>query len=153
MSAIHGQVSSSLSRLRTAGIEVPDLESVNDSSASGRHGPASTERAWWFSLVGSHRSGTTPLAVVTHAVEIPCEEPDPVLSRSAMLWAATMAGAEDLYLGWQREEMQQYTEGQDWLQAAEDRVAEARLLPGPEQTDWFHDELQRACAPVTADGR
>ncbi|MDT0342408.1 hypothetical protein [Streptomyces litchfieldiae] len=153
LEVIHRQVTSTLSRLRAAGIEVPDLESVNDSSASGRHESASTERAWWFSLVSSHRSGTTPLAVVTHAVEIPCDEPDPVLSRAALLWAAMAAGAEDLYLSWQREEMRQYTEGQDWLAAAEDRVAEAGRLSPSEQTDWFHAELRRACEPATADGR
>ncbi|TDC23618.1 hypothetical protein E1265_12215 [Streptomyces sp. 8K308] len=153
LDVIQGEVRAALAQLNAAGVSTSDLTSVNDSSASGRHAPASTTQAWWFSLVNSHRSGTTPLAIVTHAVRFPCDEPDPVISRSAMLWAAVTADAEDFYLDWQQDEMRQYIDGESWLAEARDRVAEARRLPLPEQTEWFHAEMRRACAPTAEEDR
>ncbi|WP_159037280.1 DUF7224 domain-containing protein [Streptomyces specialis] len=152
LDAIRDEVDATLSELRDAGIGTPNLESVSDSSASGRYAPSSTERTWWFSIADSYRSGTIRLALVTHAVTFPCERPDPVFSRAATLWAATVAGAEHLYLDWQRDELRQYADSPDWLEQATARVSEVRRESPADQAEWFRAELRRACAPAPADG-
>ena len=145
VSTIAEQTNDVLEGLRQAGIPVRTPEAITDRLLHGRSDHESTERVWSLPLTETHADGTLPLVLVSQAVDIPCRNVDPVAGRSAVLWAAGAVGADEAYLTWQRDDVQQYPDGEALLEEVIRRVAEARTLPASEQADWYAAETELAC--------
>ncbi|MFI1126205.1 hypothetical protein ACH4VS_34460 [Streptomyces hygroscopicus] len=153
--AIRDEVTRTVTALRSAGLNVPMPDTVNDSLAAGRSAPRSAERVWWLPLSEGTRRGSERLRlqIALRFVRFPCRKSDAVNSRSAALYAATAADADRLYLRWQKTEMQSmYTNPDEVLAVMKRRVARARALPRDKQASWYRHELVKACENAGKDG-
>ncbi|GAA3119279.1 hypothetical protein ACFQ0X_17435 [Streptomyces rectiviolaceus] len=148
------EIAGAITALREAGVDVPTPSTVNDSVVLGRVQRTSTDRVWWMPVSKQAARGeeTLRLAAVAHAVQFPCNRTDAVNSRSAMLWAATVAGADRPYLTWQKSEVQQYANGDEVLEVVQRRVSTARKLSHAEQSAWYAKEIKKACTNAGKDG-
>ncbi|MEU8877139.1 hypothetical protein AB0D24_39610 [Streptomyces javensis] len=143
--SLRADVVTVLNRLARAGVAVRRPATVSDDVLNGRSHRPSTRDVWWLPLTESHRTGTIRFTVLRQAVALPCSAPDPVAGRSAVLWAATVAGEGDAYVKWQSQELQQFSTGERLLDTVIERVADARALSPTEQAAWYAAEAGRAC--------
>ncbi|WJV48628.1 hypothetical protein [Streptomyces flavofungini] len=146
VAALRGEVIRTLGVLRDTGVAVRTPWTVHDTLASGRSGTRSNDTEWWLPLAKSTRPEAVRLGVALKSVRFPCSRTDEVSSRSAGLWAATVAAADRRYLAWQRQEEQQLDNPGEVMAAMKRRVAAARELPKERQAARYASELVRACA-------
>ncbi|WP_370418055.1 hypothetical protein AB8O64_05000 [Streptomyces sp. QH1-20] len=145
VAGLRQDVTSTVDALRKAGVEARMPDTVNDTLAAGRANTRSTRQEWWLPLSKSAHSETVRLSVVLKSVRFPCMRTDQVNSRSAVLWAATVAGSGQRYLAWQRQELQQFQNADEVMAVMKHRVSKARTLTPAGQTAWYQQELVKAC--------
>lgn len=118
---VRADVTAVVERLEKAGVVVDRPRSVQDNIINGNQSRASTESTWWLALTVSQRKHTTRYEALRQAVSFPCRQPkDEVTSRSAVLWAALVAGVSEDYLKRQRSEMGQFTNGDELLRVVQE---------------------------------
>ncbi|MFB7501880.1 hypothetical protein ACFC09_45845 [Streptomyces sp. NPDC056161] len=150
------EIRDSFQRLDKAGVTVHVPESIEDTLGTGRVAARSTDRHWHMPVSKQWHNGggeLLRLSVVLHEVRFACRFTDVVNSRSAKLWAATVAGADKPYIAWQKQELQQYANPDEVMQVMNRRVAEARALSPEQQKVWYEKELARACKDAGKDTR
>ncbi|QLE70452.1 hypothetical protein FGW37_01470 [Streptomyces rectiverticillatus] len=145
------EITRAVAALRDAGVAAPVPEAVNDTLAAGRSSTRSTGEQWWLPLSKSVHPETVRLNAVLKSVRFPCSRTDQVNSRSATLWAATVAGADERYLAWQKQQLQQFQNHDEVMDVMKRRVAKARALPKEQQSAWYEHELMKACANAGKD--
>ncbi|MBQ1123937.1 hypothetical protein [Streptomyces sp. B15] len=146
-------VTAVVDKLKKAGVAVDRPRSVQDDIVNGNRPRASTDSTWWLPLTTSQRHNTTRYQALRQAVRFPCRQPKgEVTSRSAMLWAAQVAGVSENYLKRQRSEMGQFTNGDELLKAIQERVSKIRAEPSGRQAAWYRQQLERACSSPDAGG-
>ncbi|GGR67414.1 hypothetical protein GCM10010252_01430 [Streptomyces aureoverticillatus] len=146
-------VTGTITALRDAGVAAPMPDTVNDTLAAGRSNTRPTSREWWLPLSKAAHSETVRLSVVLKSVRFPCSRVDQVNSRSATLWAATVAGADKRYLAWQQQELQQFQNPDEVMTVMKRRVSAARTLTPEGQAAWYKGELAKACKNAGKDTR
>ncbi|MEV7190996.1 hypothetical protein AB0N81_04185 [Streptomyces sp. NPDC093510] len=145
LKGLRQDVTSTVFALREAGVGARMPDAVHDTLAAGRASTRSSRQEWWLPLSEAAHPETVRLSVVLKSVRFPCARTDEVNSRSAVLWAATVAGAGRRYLAWQQQELQQFQNPGDVLAVMKRRVSRARALTPAEQTVWYQRELRKAC--------
>lgn len=146
-------VTGTVKALRDAGLAARMPDTVNDTLAAGRSSQGSTNREWWLPMSKAAHPETVRLSVVLKSIRFPCSRVDQVNSRSATLWAATVADADKRYLAWQRQELQQFQNPDEVMAVMKRRVSKARTLTPEGQAAWYKRELAKSCKNAGKDTR
>ncbi|MER5771140.1 hypothetical protein [Streptomyces sp. NPDC001985] len=153
---VRKEIRDAFRRLERAGVETRMPHTIHDASGGGRVKRETTRLTWRMAVVEQWRRGGGPLlrmSVALQEVRFPCRSTDQVNSRSARLWATTVAGAGEPYLDWQRQELRQFENPDEIMRVMKGRVEEARKLPADRQAAWYERELARACTNAGKDIR